>query len=95
MKKKFLRALLLLSLFSSLGFTAPVYVDCQDPEPDEWLDIFGMPQSITVLEVTLTTQPPTFFALVSDSHISQWRHAGTLSLQPFASEMALSVALRC
>jgi hypothetical protein len=95
MEKKSLRVLLLLSLFSSLGFTAPVYVDFQDPEPDEWLDFFGIPNSITTLEVIPKTLPAVFGGLIPDSHIFQSHYSRDLSLQPFISVPVLSGPLLC
>jgi hypothetical protein len=95
MEKKSLRVLLLLSLFSSLGFTAPVYVDFQDPEPDEWLDFFGIPNSITTLEVIPKTQPAVFWDLIPDSRIFQRHRSWHLFLQPFISTLVLSDPLRC
>jgi hypothetical protein len=95
MEKKSVRVLLLLSLFSSLGFTAPVYVDFQDPEPDEWLDFFGIPNSITTLEVIPKTQPAVFWGLIPDSHIFQRHCSRHLSLQPFISTPFFSDSLRC
>ena len=95
MKKKFLRVLLFLSLISSLGFTAPLYVDCQDLDPDEWLDLFGITQSITALKLIFTDQLPVFPDLIPDGHIFRRHHSGSLSVHPFTSGPALSVALRC
>ena len=95
MKKKFLGVLLLLSLFSSLSFTAPAYVDCQDPEPDEWLDFLGIIQSATVLLIIPKTQPAAFSGLIPDGQIFQRCYSRDLSLQIFISEPILSVPLRC
>jgi hypothetical protein len=95
MGKKSLRILLLLSLFSSLGLTAPVYGDFQDPEPDEWLDFFGIPNLITILEVISKTQPGGFCGLIPDSHIFRRHYSRDLSLQPFTSAMVLSGPLLC
>jgi len=95
MEKKSVRVLLVLSLFSSLGFSVPVYVDFQDPEPDEWLDFFGIPNSITTLEVIPKTQPVAFLGLIPDSHIFHRHYSRDLSLQPFISALVLSGSLRC
>ena len=95
MKKKFLRVLLLLSLFSSLAFTAPVYVDCQNPEPDETLDFFGICISKTTLNITSKTQPAAFSGSIPNSHTFDHYYTGGLSLQFFVSASALSVPLRC
>ncbi len=95
MNEKFLRVLLLLALFASLGLTASSYVECADGSPDEWLDLLGLTQSNTVLKIILTTQPAAFLDLVSDDPIFQCRHSEILFLQPLALESIFSVTLRC
>ena len=95
MKEKFLRVLLLLSLFSSLGFTAPLYVGCEDVFPDEWLDLLGLIQSPTALKVILTSQPPAFLDLILYARTFSHHPSGIFFLQPFASQPVLSVILRC
>ena len=95
MKTKLLTVLLLLSIFSSLGFTAPAYVDCKNPELDEWLDLFGITQSITPLKVILKTQPASFSDLIAGGNIFQRHYPRNLSLQSFISAPVLSVPLRC
>ena len=94
MKKKFLRVLLLLTLSPSLGFTAPFYTDCEDFEPDEWLDFFGITQSITSSKVIFIDQPAAFPGSIPDSRTFHY-HSGISFLQPFLAESALSVTLRC
>ena len=95
MKEKFLTVVLLLSLFSSLGFNSPVFVDCRDPEPDELLDLFGISNSITTLKAIPETQPAAFSGLIPDSYIFPRRHSWDLCFQPFISGPVSSVPLRC
>ncbi len=92
MKRNFLSALLFLLLFSSVGFTSPVYLDCQDPEPDEWLDFLGI-----VKAVIPQSQSAVFCGLIPDSHMLQRHCSRHLSLQPFIliSVPILSGPLRC
>jgi hypothetical protein len=92
---KFLKVLLLLSVFSSLSFTAPIYVDCQDPEPDEWLDIFGITGPITILKVITQTKPAAILDLTPDSHIFRHHYTQDFSLQPSISAPVLTSPLRC
>ncbi len=92
---KLLKVLMLLSLFSLLGFTAPAYVDCEEPEPDELLDLFAISESITPLKAIPETQPAAFSGLIPGSYIFPRRHSWDLCFQPFISEPVLSVPLRC
>ena len=80
MRKKFFRPLLLLSLFSSLGFTSPVYVDCEDPESDEQLGFLGI-----VKAVIPKTPLAAFLGLIPDSPMLQRLCSWHLSLHPFIS----------
>jgi hypothetical protein len=42
-RNKLFRLFLLVFVYSSLNLGAPIYVDCQDLLPDEWLDLLGIP----------------------------------------------------
>ena len=95
MQKNLLVVLLLLSLFSSSGFTSPVYVDCRDPEPDEWPDFFGRPNSLTTLKVIPETQPAALSDVIPDNRMFQGFRSPHLSVQPFISVPILSGLLRC
>ncbi len=95
MKKNLLNVLLLLTLFSSLGFTALFYVECDNVYLDEWLDLFGMNQPTTTLKVIVTTQPTAFFILISDGHFFWLHHSGSFCSDQFSIEPPLSLPLRC
>lgn len=94
MKKKFLRVLLLLTLFSSLGFTASLYVECQDVSPDEWLDFFGIVHLSASSTVKLTTEPTGFPNSIPDGQVL-WLYHRWVSQQLSILEPVLSVILRC
>ncbi len=95
MKRNVLSALLFLSLFSSVGFTSPSYLDCQDPEPDEWSDFFGKPNSLTTLKVIPETQPVSWSDFIPGDNMFRVHRALHLHLQPFISVPNLSGPLRC
>ena len=97
MKKGFFRVLVFLILLSSLGLTTPLYVECEDSYPDEYLDLFGIP-NISGDVKTIHTASPTAFPfseLIPDGHIFQRQYPETLHSQPFPSELVLPVSLRC
>ncbi len=95
MKRNFLSTLLFLSLFFSLGFISPGYVDCRDPEPDEWSDLFGKPNSPTTLKVILETQSASWSGSIPGSNTFQVHRLLHFPLQPFISVPILSGTLRC
>ncbi len=95
MRKNLLGVLLLLSLFSSMGFTSPVYVDCRNPEPDEWPDFFGRSNSPRTLKVIPETQPAALSDVISNNRMFQVHRSRHLSAQPSISVPILSSLLRC
>jgi hypothetical protein len=97
MKKEFFRVFFFLILLSPLGLTTLLYVECQDLYPDEWLDLFGIPNISGNVKTILTAGPTAFpFSdLIPDGHIFQRQYPETLHSQPFPSELVLPVSLRC
>jgi hypothetical protein len=95
MKNDFFKVFFFLILFSPLSCTAPLYVECQDLYPDEYLDLFGIVDSAPALTTILAIQPGIFPDLVSDNPIFRRHHSGTFSSQPLVSELVLSLSLRC
>ncbi len=95
-RKRFPRTVLLLLLFLSLMFTDSQYVRCQILYPDEALDFFGIRResgdSLTTLGYHPVVCPSGLFAA---THPVRCRGSGDLYLQGFASELVLSVTLRC
>ena len=88
--------LLLSVLCGSMFLTAPLYDECADPYPDEWLDLFGIAQD----PVSLGTLAPRTAASSVPDPIPSVRafpgyHAEECSVHQLASELLLSVALRC
>jgi hypothetical protein len=95
MKKDSFKVFFFLILLSPLGFTTPLSVECQDLCPDEYLDLFGIAHSASALTTILTNHPAVPIDSVSDDPIFRLHRSGTFSPQPFASELALAVSLRC
>ncbi len=92
-KSRFYAALILVAIFSALFFTAPQYVKCKELCPDQLLDLFGIannpPDSESpvspgsILPVMLNS-----ILTVGSIELSEWL------LQPFPSELVLTVTLR-
>ncbi len=95
MKKKFLRVLLLLSLFPSIGLIPSVYVDYQDSESDECSDFFGIADPINTLDVIPGTQPSAFSNVIPGGNIFQSHYLAEFRLRPFMSAPFVSVPLLC
>ena len=97
-RRNLLRLFLLLTLFSSLSFTSPFYVECEDVYPDEWLDLFGIP-SISVVLLKSTLPPNSVDQLISDSTPDdcalRYNASREASLRSLTSELVLSVTLLC
>lgn len=97
MKRRFFKVFLFLILFSSLGCTAPLYVECQDVYPDEWLDLFGTSEDSVDLTIVLIARPAafSFSHFIPTGHIFQTHDSEGLYLQAFTLERVSSVTLRC
>ena len=95
MKKDFFRVFFFLILLSALGCTAPLYVECQDLYPDEYLDLFGISDPASALTTILSTHLAIFPVLISNDPIFRRHYSRTFSLHPFTSELVLAVSLRC
>ena len=93
----FLRVLSFFILFSSLICGGPQYVECQDPYPDEVLDLFGMPETSRGSLITLKYHPPLccFSNLFPKTHSARCHESGNLYSGPFPSELFLLVSQRC
>jgi hypothetical protein len=80
-----------------LIFAPPEYVECENLYPDEFLDLFGISENSVASSAILKLHPSVFS--FSDFHPKartfQRHHSGELYSQPFASELVLSVPLRC
>lgn len=88
---------LLFILYSSLSFSTPLFVECQDVYPDEGLDLFGIPCNSLDFTNTLTASriASSFSDFIPNGHTIQRYYSGVFYLQPFTSELVLSVTLRC
>jgi hypothetical protein len=97
MKRRFSKVLMIFILFSSLGWTTPPYVECQDVYPDEWLDLFGTFQNSVGLTTVLIAQPAafSFSDFIPTRHIFQTHDSEGFDSQAFALERVSSVTLRC
>jgi len=77
--------------------TTPEYVECEDLYPDEFLDLFGIPENSVASSAILKLHPSVFS--FSDfhpkAHAFQCHHLENPYPQPVASELILSVSLRC
>jgi hypothetical protein len=85
-------------LYSSLMFcTAPQYVECSDLYPDEALDLFAIPNNSVTSSAILKLHPSvfSFSDFYPKAHTFQRLNSGKLYSRPFASELVLSVTLRC
>ncbi len=96
-KSSCLTKLLTYILFSSLAFTVPQYVDCEDLYPDDVLDLFGISQNSGGSLTILKYHPSVccFSNLLPKTHSFQWYESGNHYLERFTSELVLSVTLRC
>jgi hypothetical protein len=98
-RRKFFRLFLVFFLYSSLSFSSPFYVECENIFPDEWLDLFGIPFASHVS--TLKTKSSTYRAILafSDSiayeRNSEYNRLGEFCWLLLTSDLVLSVALRC
>ena len=98
-RNSLLTLLLSCTLYSSLILTAPQYVECKEPNADEFLDLRTIPND-PVDSKDILTPPPLvlpFYDSIAQVHTFQFcylRERG-LYLQPFTSELVLSVTLRC
>ena len=93
--KHFLKALFLFVLYSALVFTVPQYVECNNSDSDELLDLFGIIKkpvgSSTILKVLLAE----FHNLNPKTYSIQDLRSENLYLQRFTSQLASSVIIRC
>ena len=97
MKRRFFKVLVIFILFSSMGCTGPLYVECQDLYPDEWLDLFGTFQSSDGLTTFLIAKTAafSFSDCMPTGHAFQTHDSEGLYLQAFTLERVSSVTLRC
>ncbi len=98
-RNSFLVLLLFCASCSSLIVTAPEYVECEELNADEFLDLRAIPNNPVDSKNILTPPPlaPPFYDSIAQVHTFQFcylREWG-LYLQPFTSGLVLSVTLRC
>lgn len=99
-RQNLFRLFLLCFVYSILSFTAPLYVECQDIFPDEWLDIFGM-LSTPSISAPLRTTIRLFhavlvsFKLTPKDHGLQCHDPGGFCWLLLIFDLVSSVTLRC
>ncbi len=97
-KTQLLTFLLLFStLFASLLFVAPVYVDYTDPSPDEWFDVSAIPQrhNGVVKRVHARAVASSCSDVIPYLHTLQPPQPEGCQVCSIIPELALSVTLRC
>lgn len=77
--------------------TAPEYIECEDLYPDEFLDLFGIPQDSVMASGMFGPHPSvfSFFDLRPKAHAFQRHRLENPYPQRSASGLVLSVSLRC
>jgi len=93
--KYFLKTLLLFVLYSGLVFIVPQYVECNNSDSDELLDLFGIIKKSVDSSTILTKHAPEFYNLYSNTHSIQHHPSENFYFQPFTSELVSSVIFRC
>ncbi len=97
-RNSFLTLLLICSLYSSLIFTAPQYVECEELNADEFLDLRAIPNNPVDSKNMLALPqlvPPFYDSIAQHTFQFCYLKGWGLYLQPFTSELVLSVTLRC
>ena len=95
-RKKVFRLFLVFFLYSSLSFSVPFYVECENIFPDEWLDLFGIP-FVSRISVDFRTTPTLRLVGSSFSAVIPNRphYSRGFWFRPLTSDLVLSVTLRC
>ncbi len=96
-KNRLFRVLVFFALFPFSFIAGPGYIDCQDFDPDDGLDFFGVPKnsaaSATAGKDQLSVSCLSNFCSKTDS--IQHHPLRNVHSQPLASEPILLVPLRC
>lgn len=97
MRNKCVWIIFLLSILCSpMIATAPEYVECENLYPDEFLDLFGIPEnSVTSSAIPRLRSYVSSFCDLRPTHAFQCHHLENPYPQPAASGLILSVSLRC
>jgi len=93
--KYFLKTLLLFVLYLALVFTIPQYVECNNFDSDELLDLFAIIKKPMDSSTILKILPAEFYNLYPNTHSIQHHPPENFYFQLFTSELVSSVIFRC
>ncbi len=97
MRNKYLWIIPILSaLCSPMIATEAEFVECEDLYPDEFLDLFGISENSVMVSGMSRFHPSVFSFFYSQPKAHAFQcHMEYPYLQPVASDLVLSVSLRC
>ncbi len=84
-------------LFPSLFFAGPEYVECEDLDDDDSLNLFGIPQNSVASGIIRRDLPSIriFSDFCFKTHATPYHPSWSIYSEPFISEPILLVTLRC